>query len=281
MKYHINRTKDTFPLNQEHAIDLAKKQLNKSGYFAAIYGKNVNGKKEFHTPILVSESSLRSTTNELKNEDPDSALYVVYREHIDDAPTYEVEYRGGEAYLDLPDEEVADFIKGKMKEIIDNPRLYQKYKYELEDLFEEDLQRYVDEQFYKHNRGEVYKDSMKDARHKPVTLYYNDLKLELQGSMIHPDRRDEPAEYEEFETTEEFEYEADEDEVGDALYDILSKENPEMDYDDIDDLIERNWDDLVDKYEDQIAEILRPRAEKAAEEYYQKEFDEGSYDDRW
>lgn len=376
MKYHIKKTKDNFPLNEEHAIELAKKQLGKTGYFAAIYGKNVNGKKEFHTPILVSESTLRSAKNELLNEDPNSALYAVYREHLDDAPTYEVEYRGGEAYLDLPDEEVSNFIKGKMQEIIDNPRLYQKYKYELEDLFEEDLQRYVDEQFYQKGRGEVYKDSKisysdlynelfdifdkkgldidpaenhneggknvflvfgkndKDDRledikeclkyikkynlwyqfeevfgweefgepirawkiyirknsdttddsfkgysHDEVILTYEDLELELTGRQLYAASMEGPAEYEDFEVTEDYEYEVDPDDVEECLFNILKDKYKEKTDEDIEKIIDENWDTLVEQYEDDLKDHFEESAKEQATEYYQRKYDEGYYDD--
>lgn len=277
MKYHIKKTKDNFPLNEEHAIELAKKQLAKTGYFAAIYGKNVNGKKEFHTPILVSESSLRSAKNELLNEDPNSALYAVYREHIDDAPTYEVEYRGGEAYLDLPDEEVSNFIKGKMQEIIDNPRLYQKYKYELEDLFEEDLQRYVDEQFYQKGRGEVYKDSKND--HPSIVLNYEDLELELTGDLLYHESMEGPAEYDDFETTEDYEYEVDPDDVEEALYNILKEKYKDKSDEEIDKFIDENYENLTEQYEDDLKDYFRDKAIDKATEYYQEKLNNGDYDD--
>lgn len=276
MKYHIKKTKDNFPLNEEHAIELAKKQLGKTGYFAAIYGKNVNGKKEFHTPILVSESTLRSAKNELLNEDPNSALYAVYREHLDDAPTYEVEYRGGEAYLDLPDEEVANFIKGKMQEIIDNPRLYQKYKYELEDLFEEDLQRYVDEQFYQKGRGEVYKDSKNN--HPSIVLNYEDLELELTGDLVSHKSMESPAEYEDFETTEDYEYEVDPDDVEEALYNILSEKYKDKSDEEIDKFIDENYENLAEQYEEELKKYFRDKAIEEATEYYQEKFNNGDYE---
>lgn len=276
MKYHIKKTKDNFPLNEEHAIELAKKQLGKTGYFAAIYGKNVNGKKEFHTPILVSESTLRSAKNELLNEDPNPALYAVYREHLDDAPTYEVEYRGGEAYLDLPDEEVANFIKGKMQEIIDNPRLYQKYKYELEDLFEEDLQRYVDEQFYQKGRGEVYKDSKNT--HPSIVLNYEDLELELSGDLVSHESIDGPAEYEDFETTEDYEYEVDPDDVEEALYNILSEKYKDKSDEEIDKFIDENYENLAEQYEEELKKYFRDKAIDEATEYYQEKLNNGDYE---
>ena len=167
MKYTIKKVHDELPMSADNAYKMAEKQLKETNYFAAVYGRRLNEKIEFFTPILVDEESLKQMAKELSEKDDDSRLYVVYKEDpsldvskdfVEDEPLYSIEYRPGEAWIDIPDEEIEEFIKQRLIQIANNPRLIGKYRSDLEDMLEDELQAYAEDQFYNKQRGKIYKD---------------------------------------------------------------------------------------------------------------------------
>lgn len=155
MKYRIRKLKDRQPLGEKAAIDLAKNKLKYSSNFAAIYGESINGKKNFFAPELVDEEGLKIKQKEFLQKNPEGRLIVLYRSNLDDAPLYEIDYRNGEAWIDIPDDEVEDVLKNIMMEVINTPRLLKKYSKDLQDIFEKELQDYANDQFFKEGRGKV------------------------------------------------------------------------------------------------------------------------------
>ena len=90
---------------------------------------------------------------------------------IKDKPNYEI-YSSYKNYadIDIPDEEINEVLKRLLEKTISNPRLFEKVRSDLLDIYEKELQAYAEEQFFEKGRGNVYKDSKtKDA--KGVTTY--------------------------------------------------------------------------------------------------------------
>lgn len=170
MKYRIKKLKDRQPLKEEVAIEFAKNKLAGTDYFAAIYGEVANKNQEFFVPILVDEESLRNYEKEFLKRNPKGRLRVIYQSNLKDAPLYEVESKLGEAWIDIPDKEIDDFIKKRLVDISNNPRLFTKYRNELIDMLEDELQSYANTEFYEKGRGEIYTDSLGKKKIKGYIL---------------------------------------------------------------------------------------------------------------
>ena len=167
MKYQIKKLNDKINLTQEGALELAKKQLKETNYDAAVYGKNVNGKMEYFQPILMNEDALE----EYRKKPSNTNIYVLYRRHIEDAPLYEIEYQKGDAFINIPTEEIEEVIKVELQKMIENPRLLARHLRDLEDMLQKELQEYADEQFYKKGRGTIHEeDSIKDEEKSKMSF---------------------------------------------------------------------------------------------------------------
>ena len=106
MKYIIKTIKDEKVVSETNAINAAKRELAHSGKFGAIYGNRINGKKVFFAPKLVTEEELKQAQKDLLSKDKEGLLFVIYQTNLEDAPFYYNEFNGGEASIDIPDEEI-------------------------------------------------------------------------------------------------------------------------------------------------------------------------------
>ena len=87
------------------------------------------------------------------------------KKSVKDKPLFEVEHPAGEGWIDIPDKEIDEFLKKRLIEIANNSRLFEKYRKDIVDILEDELQEYANHQFYTKGRGELYRDNkMKDAR---------------------------------------------------------------------------------------------------------------------
>lgn len=117
------------------------------------------------------------------------------------------------------------------------------------------------------------------TKHKPVELDYSDLEVELQGKTHSATWNEwsggEPEWSEDFETKVDYTFIPDEDEVEDALYDILDNDKHfDVPEEGLDKYIDDNFEDLVDEYEDKLKEYFKEDAISAAEDYYNEHQDE-------
>lgn len=272
MRYKIKIVKDSSPLPEETAKELAKRSLIGNDYFAAIYGKLVKGKKEYFKPILVSEQELHDKNKKfLKKEDPDGILYVIYRNNIFDSKLFEVEYVDGEAFVEIDDKEVDEFLKKKMIEVAQSPRLFQKYRNQIIDIFEDDLQKHADELFYKEGKGQIFKDSSEDDY-----LLYKKLWI-VHVFEIAKATRNYPAEVDEEDVLiTNYEYELPKDEIVDELCWHVGREKEFKDKseEEIYNYVLENYDDLKEKYNDALLKHFENEAiERATEQYDKGEID--------
>lgn len=87
------------------------------------------------------------------------------KQSFKDKPLFEIKHPVGESWIDIPDEEIDKFLKKRLIEIANNPRLLEKYRRDIVDILEDELQEYANHEFYEKGRGEIYKDNkVKDAR---------------------------------------------------------------------------------------------------------------------
>ena len=192
---------------------------------------------------------------------------------LKDAPLYEVEYKNGEAYVDIPDEEIKEFIKNRLIQIANSPRLMEKYRHGLEDLLEADLQEYANKQFYEEGKGEVV-DSEPDDIHD-VELHYDSLTITQWSlsspAVLYPTDFAHPAEYDDYEVDIEWDYTAD----GDEVYSYFEEnhqnfeELKDLEDEDLENYISNNFDELVEKYEEDLKDHFIGEARESAEENYE------------
>ena len=187
-----------------------------------------------------------------------------------DAPTYEIEYNKGEAYIDIPEEEINEFIKKRLIQIANNPRLLEKYRHGIEDLLEKDLQEYANKQFYEEGKGEVL-----DSRYGDYELNYEDLTITqwvlTSPAVYYPNDYAHPDEYDDYEIDIDWSYYLDSDQVFDYFYENSEKyeELKDLSEDDLEAYINEHMDELFEKYEEDLKEEYKERAREDAEENYE------------
>ena len=110
----------------------------------------------------------------------------------------------------------------------------------------------------------------------------------VSRAVLYPVDYAHPDEYDDHEEDIDWTYDADDDEVSEYLYELLSEEEEFKDYDEdaLNQYIEDNYDDLTDKYYDSLLEHFKDKAREDAEENYEPEEPEPpepdyDYDDRW
>lgn len=272
MAYKIKIIKDADVLPEDVARELAKRSLMGTDYFAAIFGKLVKGKKEYFKPILVSEQELHDKQKDfLKREDSEGVLYVIYRHNVFDSKLFEVEYVDGEAYIEIDDKEVDEFLKKKLIETAQSPRLFEKHRSEILDMFEDDLQKYADDLFYKQGKGEVFKDSVEFDSLLYKKLYITYVYLENKATDEHPDEYDE----EEI-LLRNYEYELPKEDIVEELCYFVGNdpEFKDKSQEEIEKYVLENYDKLKEKYND----LLLKRFKYAAKEKAEGEYAEGEID---
>lgn len=197
---------------------------------------------------------------------------------LKDTPLYEVEYKNGEAYVDIPDEEINEFIKNRLIQIANSPRLIEKYRHGLEDLLEKDLQEYANKQFYEEGKGEVVDsaDEEPEDNSHDVELNYSNLEITqwslTSKAVYYPNDFAHPDEYDEYEITIDWDYEVNAEDVVDFFYNNAKLFDELKDIEDGDKVlayIYKYFDNLVDKYEEDLKEHFKQEARENAEENYE------------
>ena len=266
MKAKIKIIKDELPMTREKAFEMAEKLLKQGNHFAAVYGEKTNGNTQFYTPVLVDEKSLKEMTEGIMEKDPEGSVYVVYRSNVTDAPIYEIEYKNGEAYIDIPEEEINEFIKNRLIQIANNPRLIQKYRFEIEDLLGKELEEYANQQFYEQGRGKVVEDDIEIRKNgdKYFYIHYDNLDINIDFQI--PSIHNMPAEWVSEEIQVDYDYYPEDIKVLEIIDNYLSKqENRNIDYDELD---YNEWSELCEKYKEGLKPLLEPFAQKEAEDYF-------------
>lgn len=67
------------------------------------------------------------------------------KRNISDVPYYEA---GEDEIIDIPDEEIETFMKKRLGEIINNPRLFNHYKSDIMSMLDKDIQRYAEDKYF-------------------------------------------------------------------------------------------------------------------------------------
>ncbi len=93
---------------------------------------------------------------------------------VKDAPLFEVENPAGESWVDIPDEEINEFAKKRLIEIANNDRLFNKYRKEILEMLDKELQLYATKEFYEKGRGEMITDSMSEEELEEVKKAFNE-----------------------------------------------------------------------------------------------------------
>lgn len=194
--------------------------------------------------------------------------YII--KNVKDAQLYEIEYSNGDAFIEIPDEEIDEFIKKYLIEIANSPRLFGRYKRDFLDIFENVLQKYAEDQFYKQGKGEIIEDEKSEF--PDVELSYDNL---LVKSWLKTSSETEisPEEWDYNEEEIQYDYTADGEEVNEKLYEILVelKEFEGKEEKEILEYIKEHWDELVEKYEKELLEAFREEAADEAEIKLQSE----------
>lgn len=181
--------------------------------------------------------------------------------------------------------EPGDNYSGEYSFLYDNPN-----KEDVEKIAKEYTQKAYGEydrdgEYHEIKMNSTHNESLNESRNVE-TLYYNDLKITVAGD-YHPetwgDYGGEPAYYDDEEIEIDYEYNVDKDEVKDALLNIvLDKEKLHlitMDEEALLRYIDENYDELFDKYNEELLEYFEERAREEAEENY--ESPDLSWDDRY
>lgn len=100
-----------------------------------------------------------------------------------------------------------------------------------------------------------------------VSIYYDSIPVTIIGRRYDADSWDEK------EREISWEYEADRDDVFDALYDKVEAEK-DLNGEDIDDYIEEHFDDLVEEYIEYLADCFYDKAVEDAQENNDEEWDD-------
>ena len=112
--------------------------------------------------------------------------------------------------------------------------------------------------------------SVAESYGKPdkITLEYDDIRVNFEYHFHNS--------WHEYDKEEAYTYQADKDDVKEALIEDILVGIPEFDNmsdEELSDYVEKNINDLVDKYYDQLLEHFRRRATEEANEYIQDNFD--------
>lgn len=105
-------------------------------------------------------------------------------------------------------------------------------------------------------------------------LYYDDLEITLYGKLISGTYY-QPPEYEEHQEVVDYDYRTTVDEVVSALCLIVSEQEEHtesMSDKELQQYVEDNYDDLLDKYYQLVLNDFRDDAEEQAQRYYQKQY---------
>lgn len=261
MKYTIKKIKDSIPQSEEQAVEAAKKYLKGTDYFCALYGKRIHGKKEFFIPILMDEKELKATKEEAQKKDKDSMLYVLYQSNIEDAPLYEIEYGNKEAYVDIPDEEIENFIKEKLIQVANNPRLLTKYMGDFKDVFEKDLQEFANDKFFKEGKGEIIDDAVNE-----IELHYPALKVKVWTKRS-GETESEPEDVDYTEENIEYDYWVPEDDIKLVLFEFMWDDPKYIDLEeeDIQHKINEDPDKYINEYKEKLLNYFEDKAQEEAE----------------
>lgn len=135
---------------------------------------------------------------------------------VKDAPLFEVENPAGESWVDIPDEEINEFAKKRLIEIANNDRLFNKYRKDIVEMLEKELQDYASKEFYEKGRGEMIIDSMaeedlkevKEAFQNKIKALWKEFEPQTKNYSMMVEYSTGPAPYdlEEKETTIDLEY---------------------------------------------------------------------------
>jgi len=197
---------------------------------------------------------------------------------IKDVPWFGMEHAHTEGEIEIPQEEVNEFLKQKLKAIIENPRLFEKYYRDIEMMLEDDLEEYAKKEFYEKGRGSLHKKDSKSLKDE-VVLFYKDLPITVLGKYHKPtwgESGGEPGYYEEIDEEVDFEFEVDEEYIIEALIYLLGEKEEFKDIEEKEfkKYIEENLEDLIEEHKDILKEYFLDQAIEAAEEYYQQESNE-------
>lgn len=118
-----------------------------------------------------------------------------------------------------------------------------------------------------------------------MTLEYENLTITVwilvSRAVLYPVDFAHPDEYDDHEEEISWEYEADDDEVSEKLFELLqdTDECKDMSEDELNNYIEEHYDDLTEKYYSDLLEHFKDKAREDAEENYEPEPPEPDYDD--